>query len=159
MAREVSQEAYSGFVGAGSRLTGRLTAPGPFSVNGDFSGEIHSQGVVSVGTDGSFDGSIFAERVVVEDGGRVSGKIDAHEVEIRSGGVIVGVTVQAASLRLEIESNTDGARFHIHPDYQRSRPEASNPPAPNPAGVVESGVEPVGEPSNPAQNQTLRGGE
>ena len=126
MVKEMSRDAHSGYVGAGSRLTGRLNAPGPFNVNGSFAGEIYSEDVVSVGAEGFFEGRIFARKVVVEGGGKVAGEIDAHEVEVRSRGVIVGVAVQAARLTLEAESNADGARFRIRPDFVRSRPAADD---------------------------------
>ena len=133
MARDPSRDAHSGYVGSGSRLSGRLNAPGPFNVNGEFAGEIRSEDEVSVGNSGNFDGRIFAERVVVEDGGRVSGEIDAQAVVVRSGGSIAGVAVQAASLTLEARSDADGARFQIHRDFERTRAElagpASGPPA------------------------------
>lgn len=126
MTREPPRDAHSGYVGAGSRLSGRLHAPGPFNVNGAFAGEIHSEDVVSVGTEGFFEGRIFARKVVVERGGRIAGEIDAQEVEVRAGGAIVGVAVQAARLTLEAESDTDGARFQIQPDFRRSRPTAAD---------------------------------
>ena len=134
MPKGPAQDAHSGYVGAGSRLTGRLHAPGPFNVNGDFTGEILSEDVVSVGTAGSFEGKIFARKVVVEGGGRITGEIDAQEVEVRSGGAIIGVSVQAASLTLEPQSNADGARFHIRHDFERSRPAADQHPSRDHAG-------------------------
>lgn len=127
MARDPSRDAHSGYVGSGSRLSGRLNAPGPFNVNGEFVGEIHSENEVSVGNSGNFDGRIFAERVVVEEGGRVSGEIDAQAVVVRAGGSIAGVAVQAASLTLEAQSDADGAHFQIHRDFQRSRADAAVP--------------------------------
>lgn len=125
MARDPSRDAHSGYVGSGSRLSGRLNAPGPFNVNGEFIGEIRSEDEVSVGNSGNFDGRIFAERVVVEDGGRVSGEIDAQSVVVRAGGSIAGVAVQTASLTLDPESDADGAHFQVHRDFQRSRAEAA----------------------------------
>lgn len=124
MARDPSRDAHSGYVGSGSRLSGRLNAPGPFNVNGEFVGEIHSEDEVSVGTSGNFDGRIHAQRVVVEGGGRVSGEIAAQDVVVHSGGSIAGVTVQAASLTLEAKSDADGAHFRIHRDFKRSSPQS-----------------------------------
>lgn len=132
MIRDPSRDAHSGYVGAGSRLSGKLNAPGPFNVNGEFVGEIRSEDEVSVGTSGNFDGRIFAQRVVVEEGGRVSGEIDAQDVIVRSGGSIAGVAVQAASLTLEAQSDADGAHFEIRREFQRNRPETgSRSAAPN----------------------------
>ena len=125
MARDPSRDAHSGYVGSGSRLSGRLNAPGPFNVSGEFVGEIRSEDEVSIGNSGNFDGRIFAERVVVEDGGRVVGEIAAQAVVVRAGGSIAGVAVQAASLTLEAQSDADGAHFHIHRDFQRTGPEAA----------------------------------
>jgi len=125
MARDPSRDAYHGYVGSGCRLSGRLNTPGPFSVNGEFVGELFSEDEVSVGHSGNFDGRIFAERVIVEGGGRVRGEIDAQAVIVRAGGSIVGVAVQAASLTLEASSDADGAQFQIHRDFQRTRTEAA----------------------------------
>jgi len=44
---------------------------------------------------------------------------------IRSGGSIVGVAVEAASLTLEASSDADGAHFQIRRDFQRTRTEAA----------------------------------
>jgi cytoskeletal protein CcmA (bactofilin family) len=109
-----------------------LNAPGPFNVNGEFVGEIHSQDEVSVGNAGNFDGRIFAQRVVVEGGGRVSGEIAAQDVVVHAGGSIAGVTVQAANLTLEATSDADGAQFQIHRDYQRSGAQTTGSPSPLP---------------------------
>lgn len=111
--------AHSGFVGAGARFTGSLTAPGPFNVNGGFSGEIESADLVSVGAKGVFEGSISAREVVVEAGGRVVGEIDAERLEVQGGGVIAGVSVRAARLVLAADSDADGARFEIRQGHKR----------------------------------------
>lgn len=132
MARDPSRDAHSGYVGSGSRLSGRLNAPGPFNVNGEFVGEIHSQAEVSVGNSGNFDGRIFAQRVVVESGGRVSGEIAAQDVVVQSGGSIAGVAVQAATLTLEAASDADGAHFQVHRDYQRAASRTPGDPSPLP---------------------------
>ena len=134
MPRDPARGAHSGYVGSGSRLSGRLHAPGPFNVNGEFVGEVHSRDEVSVGSSGSFDGKIIADRVVVEGGGRVSGEIAARDVIVHSGGSIAGVAVQAASLTLEARSDADGAHFRIHRDQQ-------HPPsltAENPVGTPQA---------------------
>ncbi|MCY3746162.1 MAG: polymer-forming cytoskeletal protein [Acidobacteria bacterium] len=125
MARDPSRDARRGYVGSGCRLTGRLNAPGPFTIRGEFVGEILSEDEVSVGNSGNFDGRIFAERVIVEDGGCVRGAIDAQAVIVRARGSIVGVAVRAASLTLEASSDADGAHFQIHRDFQRTRTEAA----------------------------------
>ena len=130
MARDPSRDAHSGYVGSGSRLSGRLNAPGPFNVNGEFVGEIHSEDEVSVGNSGNFDGRIYAQRVVVEGGGRVSGEIAAQDVIVHSGGSIAGVAVQAANPTLEAKSDADGAHFQVHRDYKRSGSRSVGKPAP-----------------------------
>ncbi len=130
MARNSAKDAHGGYVGSGSRLSGRLNAPGPFNVNGEFVGEIHSDDEVSVGNSGNFDGRMYAQRVIVEGGGRVSGEIAAQDVIVHSGGSIAGVAVQAANLTLEAKSDADGAHFQIHRDYQR----AGSQTAGNPGG-------------------------
>ena len=139
MARDPSRDAHSGYVGSGSRLSGRLNAPGPFNVNGEFVGEIHSEDEVSVGNSGNFDGRIFALRVVVEGGGRVAGEIEAQDVIVHSGGSIAGVAVQAATLMLEAQSDADGAHFQVHRGFKRARPQgAGNARGSRPANASNS---------------------
>ncbi len=127
------QGTHSGFVGTGSHFTGNLAAPGPFNVNGGFSGEIRSEDVVSVGAEGRFEGNIQAREVVVEQGGKVVGEIDAERVEVQAGGVIAGVAVRAASLVLDADSDADGARFDIRRDHSRAGA-ATKTPAAMPTG-------------------------
>ena len=107
------QDAYSGFVGSGVSLTGNLRAPGPFQLNGAFHGEIRCEDVVSIGAEGVFEGDLTAREVIVKQGGRVIGAINADEVHVLSGGIIAGVTVRAARLLLERDGNAEGARFHV----------------------------------------------
>lgn len=52
MARDPSRDVQSGYVGSGCRLSGRLNAPGLFSVDGEFVGEILSEDEVPVGNSG-----------------------------------------------------------------------------------------------------------
>lgn len=121
MSKTPSRDAHSGYVGAGCELNGRLHAPGPFHVNGVFHGEILSEDVVSVGKGGAFEGTVCARRVVVEGGGRITGEIEADEVEVGPGGSIVGVAVRTASLSLAPGGSADGARFHVRRDFRRRR--------------------------------------
>lgn len=144
---------HSGFVGTGSHFTGNLAAPGPFNVNGGFSGEIRSEDVVSVGAEGRFEGNIQAREVVVEQGGKVVGEIDAQRVEVQAGGVIAGVAVRAASLVLDADSDADGARFDISRDHSRAGA-TTGPPSGPPKGS--SSAPDAGPP--PAAPTASRGG-
>jgi len=99
-ARDPSRDAHRGYVGPGCRLSGRLNAPGPFNVRGEFVGEIFSEYEVSVGDSGHVDGRILAERVTVEGGGRVGGEVNCAGRGRTCRGAIVDVAVQAASLTL-----------------------------------------------------------
>lgn len=137
---------HSGFVGTGSHFTGNLAAPGPFNVNGGFSGEIRSEDVVSVGAEGRFEGNIQAREVVVEQGGKVVGEIDAERVEVQAGGVIAGVAVRAASLVLDADSDADGARFDIRRDHSRARSGAGAPTGPSSAPGAGSPAAPTATP-------------
>lgn len=137
---------HSGFVGTGSHFTGNLAAPGPFNVNGGFSGEIRSEDVVSVGAEGRFEGNIQAREVVVEQGGKVVGEIDAERVEVQAGGVIAGVAVRAASLVLDADSDADGARFDIRRDHSRTRAGAGAPTGPSSAPGAGSPAAPTATP-------------
>ncbi len=134
------QDAYSGFVGSGVNLTGKLRAPGPFQLNGAFHGEIRCEDVVSIGEEGVFEGEMTARKVIVKQGGRVIGNVDADEVHVLSGGIVAGVTVRAARLLLEPDGNAEGARFHVgvnHGNGAKSAARtASNPAKPGPAAAV-----------------------
>ena len=73
-------------------------------VDGTIEGSINSDGEVSIGEQGSVEGEIKAQRVMIS--GHFSGDIEAERLEIVSSGEVVGtVTVD----QLVVES---GARFN-----------------------------------------------
>ncbi len=165
MSKTHPPDAHSGYVGSGCELNGRLHAPGPFHVNGAFRGEILSEDVVSVGKGGSFAGTVFARRVVVEGGGRIAGDIEADEVEVNSGGSIAGATVRSGSLSLAPGGDADGASFQVGRDFRRPRPgadepepaqrqpEQGEPPQPDPVSRDSARAEAVSDPpGDPGRN-------
>ncbi len=73
-------------------------------VDGRIEGSIQSDGEISIGEQGSIEGDIKANRVMVS--GRFDGTVDAERLEIVAGGEVNG-TVSVTQLVIE-----SGARFN-----------------------------------------------
>ncbi len=75
-------------VSQNTKIVGEISLESNLHVDGDVEGTIQSSSVVSVGKSGQVKGEIYAQKVLVS--GRVNGKIDAKEIEIVTGGRVVG---------------------------------------------------------------------
>ncbi len=71
-----------------TKIEGEITLESNLHIDGRVEGTIKSSSVVSVGKSGEVQGEIYAAKVLVS--GRVNGKIDAKEIEIVTGGRVVG---------------------------------------------------------------------
>ncbi len=71
-----------------TKIEGEITLESNLHIDGEIEGTIKSSSVVSVGKSGQVKGEIYAQKVLVS--GRVNGKIDAKEIEIVTGGRVVG---------------------------------------------------------------------
>jgi len=71
-----------------TKVIGEITVDSNLHVDGEIEGKIVSSILVSIGKTGHVKGEIYAQKVLVS--GRVNGKIDAKEIEIVTGGRVVG---------------------------------------------------------------------
>ncbi len=112
-------------LGKGSAFDGKLTFEGTVRIDGEFSGEIRTDGTLIAGESARVVAQIEASTVCVE--GHVQGDIRATTlVELRSTARVTG-TVQSPSLEIQRGATFDGTCV-----MQRSAPAgevAAEPPA------------------------------
>lgn len=93
-------------LGKGSAFDGKLTFEGTVRIDGDFSGEIHTEGTLIVGESAKVTAGIVASTVVIE--GHVEGDIRATErVELTSTARALG-TLHCPSLEIQRGAIFDG---------------------------------------------------
>ena len=78
-----------GYIGQGTKVTGKFQFEGTTTIDGELSGEILVHGNLVVGEHASIEGKIFATSVLIR--GAVKGDIQVEKrIEIQPPGVIVG---------------------------------------------------------------------
>ncbi|WP_266213894.1 bactofilin family protein [Paraliomyxa miuraensis] len=93
-------------LGKGSAFDGKLTFEGTVRIDGDFSGEIRTDGTLVVGDSAKVTAQIEASVVVIE--GRVEGDVRASErIELSSTGRVAG-TLYCPSLEIQRGAVFDG---------------------------------------------------
>jgi cytoskeletal protein CcmA (bactofilin family) len=93
-------------LGKGSAFDGKLTFEGAVRIDGDFSGEIMTQGTLIIGETAEIKAEIFASRIVIE--GSVRGDITATEsIEIHAPARVYG-NLATPSLEIERGSMFEG---------------------------------------------------
>lgn len=79
-------------LGQGSEFSGKLSFEGAVRVDGRFSGEIRSEGMLVIGPTAEVEADVFVRVVLVQ--GRVTGNITAEEaIEVRAPAVVTGKLV------------------------------------------------------------------
>ncbi len=110
-------------LGKGSAFDGKLTFEGVVRIDGEFSGEIHTEGTLIIGKTAEVRAEIVATQLVVE--GTLRGDVNATgSVEIRSPARVYG-NITTSSLEIEKGSLFEG--------NCRMDPAAAPAPAPVPA--------------------------
>jgi len=95
----------NGLIDKGCTLEGKLSFDGAVQINGDFRGEVESDGALVVGPDAHVNGRLTVGVLVVE--GSVEGEVNASlRVELRRGGRIIA-NIKTNTLVIE-----EGAFFH-----------------------------------------------
>ena len=116
-------------LGQGSAFEGKLTFEGTVRIDGDFSGEIRTDGTLMVGETAKVTAQIDAATVVIE--GRVEGDIRASTlVELHKTAHAIG-TLHTPSLEIERGAVFDGTTV--------MNPAKAPAPAPEPSEAAQSG--------------------
>ncbi len=105
MKRDRDTQQLNGLIDRGCTLEGKLTFDGAVQINGNFQGEILSDGTLVVGNEAQIEGRINVHAVIVE--GNISGTIEAKgRIEMRRGSRVVA---EVATPSFVID---EGAIFH-----------------------------------------------
>lgn len=83
------------YLGAGSKITGKLFFDGPTTIDGEVEGEITAQGNITIGQQATVKGKITAASILVQ--GKVMADVQAEKkLDIEPPGSVVGdVTTQS----------------------------------------------------------------
>jgi cytoskeletal protein CcmA (bactofilin family) len=103
----VAKDEINAFLGAGTLYEGKLNFQGSVRIDGEFKGEIHSEGTLVVGSDARITGRIEVGQVILS--GRVEGEITAkgkvvlHKQAVFTGTLKTPVLVMEEGAQLEGE--------------------------------------------------------
>ncbi|MCG8465748.1 MAG: polymer-forming cytoskeletal protein [Xanthomonadales bacterium] len=122
-------------IAAGTRLVGSLTLTDSFHLDGAMEGNMESEGDVSIGQSGEFEGDIKARRVVVS--GHFNGTLDCDRLEIVSTGRVTG-EIQIAELVIESGGHFSGTSRIKNGEPQRQLSHQSEKTAAKPAEAAAS---------------------
>lgn len=113
----MSKDEINAFLGSGTSYQGQLTFQGAVRIDGNFVGEIDSEGTLIIGNDAVIEGKIRVGQLVLS--GTVNGEVDAkRKVVIHKTGVING-TIRTPALIME-----DGARIEGQVRMNDTQPSA-----------------------------------
>jgi len=102
---EVYEGKINGLIDRGCSMDGKLSFDGSVQINGNFQGEIISDGILIVGPDAKVDGNIQVGSIIIE--GNVQGTIVAGgRIELRKGSRLIA-DIRTTSIVIE-----EGAAFH-----------------------------------------------
>lgn len=120
-------------LGKGSAFDGKLTFEGAVRIDGDFSGEIRTQGTLIVGESAKLEAQIIAARIIIE--GTVRGDITASEsIEIHAPARVYGnlatpaLEIQRGSLfegNCQMDASVQGASASNGQKRRDAKPSAS----------------------------------
>lgn len=103
----------NGLLDKGCSFEGKLTFDGTVQINGDFNGEIYSDGTLVIGNDARVNAKIFVDSIITY--GKVEGEIEAkNKVEMHVPAVVIA-KVNTKSLSIE-----DGVIFEGQCHMERS---------------------------------------
>ena len=95
-------------LGAGTRYEGKLFFDGRARIDGDFDGEVHSEGLLVIGEEATVKGTIRVRTLIVR-GGKVEGDIHATElVELHAPAEVRG-DIRTQALFLDKGVQFDGS--------------------------------------------------
>ena len=95
----------NGLLDKGCSFEGKLTFDGTVQINGDFSGEIYSDGILEIGTDATVNAKVFVDTAIIN--GKFEGEIEAkNKIELHVPAVVT------ANIKTKTLSIEDGVQFH-----------------------------------------------
>lgn len=105
----MSKEEINAFLGAGTVYEGKLSFQGAVRVDGQFSGEITSEGALIAGKDSVMSGTLMVGELVLS--GRFNGEVRAkRRVVVHKGGILTG-TIISPALVVEEGATLDGGIY------------------------------------------------
>lgn len=136
----VRSDQVNGLLDKGCSFEGKLTFDGTVQINGNFQGEIYSDGTLVIGNDAHVEGGIFVDTLVIN--GSVQGTIDAKtKIEMH---VPASVIADIKTKNLAIE---EGVVFQGK--CQMDRPDAPRVKMPTAMdGETRADINKVGEPED-----------
>ena len=128
--KSIKAEQVNGLLDKGCSFEGKLTFDGTVQINGNFQGEVYSDGILIVGNDAHVEGGIFVDTLIVY--GSIQGSVDAKSrIEMHVPAVVIA-DVKTKTLSIE-----DGVIFQGK--CQMDRPETTKAVNPQPK-THETGV-------------------
>jgi len=104
-----------GLLGNGTSFEGVLKFKGTVRIDGNFTGEIDTNGMVIIGNTAMVNAQIRAENIIIH--GEMHGEVNAHKkLELKAGGKLFG-NVKTSSLTIE-----NGVIFNGHCKMAREEP-------------------------------------
>jgi cytoskeletal protein CcmA (bactofilin family) len=103
-----------GYIGPGSKASGRLVFEGPTTIEGEIEGEIVVHGALTIGDNAVVKGKVTATSVSVR--GKVNADIQAEKkIELQPSAVVIG---DLTTLALAV---SDGATFEGHCSMKKEK--------------------------------------
>ncbi len=92
-------------IASGAKIDGVFNCASRLHVDGEVTGEIHSKSIVTIGKGGKINGSITANRLIVN--GHFEGNADCDGVEVLAGGKFLGKVI-SKELIIEAKAEFEG---------------------------------------------------
>jgi cytoskeletal protein CcmA (bactofilin family) len=127
----LSEESGSGgtFIASGAIFDGTLTLKGDFRIDTEFSGELETDGTITVGPEGTVVGNIRAREVVIR--GAVVGNVSAaRQLIVEASGKLHG-DIETACLEIQKHAFFKGSTSMTQPQaYRRTEVAAASESSP-----------------------------
>ena len=92
-------------IASGAKIDGVFNCASRLHVDGEVTGEVHSKSIVTIGKGGKINGSITANRLIVN--GLFEGDANCEGVEVLAGGKFLGKVV-SKELMIEAKAQFEG---------------------------------------------------
>ncbi len=92
-------------IASGAKIDGVFNCASRLHVDGEVTGEVHSKSIVTIGKGGKINGSITANRLIVN--GLFEGNADCDGVEVLAGGKFLGKVI-SKELMIEAKAEFEG---------------------------------------------------